>query len=201
MSLLDKILGRNKSLTQLSPAELRKKEILIGKAREKLMQKIETLAGDKKRLFEQGKTAPVELRKALAGEFEIKTRQQLLTAREMNVRSKELLTVGRVRMMKESQAASDRGARLNVTERDFVKLTQWITDDTISQEMYVERLDELLAQGESADRDAMAASPLGDAGSEVLRQWERLDRGEVQTDEALSEAERAVRQRATGESS
>ena len=44
MALIEKIFGRTKTLSQLSPAELRKEEILIGKSRDKLLQKIENVA-------------------------------------------------------------------------------------------------------------------------------------------------------------
>jgi hypothetical protein len=197
MSLLEKIFGKTKTLSQLSPAELRKEEILIGKAKDKLLGKIETIANDKKRLFDQGaKTTSPELRKALAGEFELKTREQLLASRELNIRSKELLTVSRVRLVKEHQNNTRALGRLNIGERDFVKITQWIEDDAVNQEMYVERLDELLALGEQSDRDVLGATSLGEAGSELMNLWDRLDKGEVKQDEALSAAEEAVRKRA-----
>ncbi len=197
MSLFEKLFGKTKTLSQLTPAELRKEEILLGKQRDRLLAKIEQAADAKKRIFEQGaKSTSPELRKALAGEFELKTREQLMTARELNMRSKELLTVSRVRIVKEHQGAGKALGRLNITEKDFAKVSGWIEDDSLNQEMYVERLDELLGLGEQSDRDALAASSVGESGNELLRLWEKLDAGEVQPEEALSTAEQAIRKRA-----
>ena len=43
MALIDKIFGK-KTLSDLSPLELRKEEILIGKQRDRLLKKVEDLA-------------------------------------------------------------------------------------------------------------------------------------------------------------
>lgn len=199
MALIDKLFGRQKSLSQLSPVELRKEEILIGKSRDKLINKIEQVANQKQKIFNQGaQQKSPELRKALAIEFELKTREQLMSVRELNVRSKELLTVSRVRMVREHQAKSNGGlGRLNVTEKDFAVLGALIEDDAVTQELYTERLDQLLEMGESSDRDALANATMGEAGSELLALWDQLDRGSIKEDEALGKAEDAVRRKVT----
>jgi len=200
MALIDKLFGRTKTLSELSPAELRREEIIIGKQRDKLIAKIDAVAGHKKRIFEQGaaSTSP-ELRKALAGEFELKTREQLMAARELNVRSKELLTVSRLRMVKEHQGKGRALGRLNVTEKDFARIGGWIEDDAVTQEAYVERLDQLLDMGEQSDKDALAQTKLGDAGQDLMSLWDKLDRGAMKSDEALQRAEEVVRRRATSD--
>ena len=104
MALLDKIFGKKtKTLADFSPAELRREEIMIGRERDKLFKKIETIAKEKQTIFQQGASQKSpELRKALAMQFELKTQEQLQVGRQLNVRSKELLTVSRVRMLKEN---------------------------------------------------------------------------------------------------
>ena len=198
MALIDKIFGKKvKTLSQLSPAELRKEEILIGKSRDKLLGKIEDVAVQKKRIFEQGaKSASPELRKALAGEFELKSREQLMAARELNVRSKELLTVSRLRMVKEHQNKSGALGRLKITEKDHDRISGWIEDDAVTQEMYVEQLDSLLDLGEQSDRDALNAAKLGEAGQDLVALWDKMDKGTLKSDEALKQAEEVVRQKA-----
>jgi hypothetical protein len=197
MALIDKIFGRTKTLSQLSPAELRKEEILIGKQRDKLLGKIEDVALQKKRIFEQGaKNTSPELRKALAGEFELKSREQLMAARELNVRSKELLTVSRLRIVKEHQGKGRALGRLKVTEKDFNKIAGWIEDDAVTQEMYVDQLDQLLELGERSDTDALNATKLGDAGQDLMSLWDKMDRGSLKSDEALKQAEAVVRKKA-----
>src|SRR5919112_2203609 len=186
MALIDKIFGRKKTLSELDRQELRKEEILLGKQRDKLFKKIEGVAGEKQRIFQQGATQKSpELRKALAQQFELKTQEQLMAARELNLRSKELMTVARLRMVKENQQRGRALGRLNVTDKDVAKISQWIEDDAVTQDMYLERLNGILDLGAQADKDAMAAAGLTSAGQELLNIWNEMDRGAVKEDEAF----------------
>ena len=196
MALLDKIFGKKeKTLSELTPAELRREEILITRERDKLFKKIETISKEKQTIFQQGATQKSpELRKALAMQFELKTQEQLQVGRQLNVRSKELLTVSRVRMLKEN-APKMSGAmgRLNLTEKDVARISGWIEDEAVTQDMYLERLDEMIGLGTQADKDALAKSGLSSAGQELMNIWNDLDRGQVEEKEAFEEADRAVR--------
>src|ERR1700742_1556278 len=103
MALINKLFDRKKTLSQLDHTELRREEILLTKQRDRLFKKIEQITTDKQKIFQQGATqkAP-ELRKALAQDFELKTQEQLMAARELTLRSKELMTVSRLRIVKEN---------------------------------------------------------------------------------------------------
>ena len=197
MAILDKILGRNKTLSDLSKQELRKEEILIGKQRDKLFTRIESVTTEKQKIFLRGaKEKSPEMRKALAMDFELKTQEQLMAARELNLRSKELLTVARLRMVKEN---SDRGkalGRLKITDKDVAKITNWIEDDAVSQDMYQERLGQILEAGEQSDHDALAAAGLSAAGQELMALWDQVDRGKVKQEDAFEQADAAVKKRA-----
>src|SRR5579862_6366272 len=161
MALIDKIFGKQKTLSELNKQELRREEILLTKQRDRLFKKIETLSQNKQKIFTQGATQKSpELRKALAQDFELKTQEQLMSARELNLRSKELLTVSRLRMVKENQARGKALGRLNVTDKDVAKITQWIEDDSVTQDMYRERLDAILETGAQSDKDALASAGL-----------------------------------------
>ncbi len=196
MALIDKIFGRKKSLSELDRQELRKEEILLTKQRDRLFKKITTISQDKQKIFQQGaQQKSPELRKALAQDFEFKTQEQLMAARELNLRSKELLTVSRLRMIKEN---TDRGralGRLNVTDKDVAMISQWIEDDSVSQDMYLERLGTILDLGAQSDKDAVAAAGLSSAGSELMNIWNEMDRGQMKEEEAFDEADKAVRRR------
>ena len=196
MALLDKIFGKKeKTLSELTPAELRREEILITRERDKLFKRIESMAKEKQTIFQQGATQKSpELRKALAMQFELKTQEQLQVGRQLNVRSKELLTVSRVRMLKEN-APKMSGAmgRLNLTEKDVARISGWIEDEAVTQDMYLERLDEMIGLGAQADKDALAKSGLSSAGQELMNIWNDLDRGQVKEEDAFEEADRAVR--------
>lgn len=198
MALLDRIFGHKKTLSELDPHELRKEEILIGRQRERLMKKIDDLAAGKKKIFEQGaKTSSPELRKALAQEFELRNAEQMMVARELNIRSKELLTVSRLRLMKEYQARSGARGRLNVTASDIARISGAIENDAVSQETYLQQLDTILELGEQADRDALAGGGLGESGSELMQIWEQMDRGKLKQDEGFSVADEALRRKAS----
>src|SRR5450432_2326028 len=103
MALIDKIFGHKKTLSDLNKQELRKEEILLTKQRDRLFKRIEQISTDKQKIFQQGASQKSpELRKALAQDFELKTQEQLMSARELTLRSKELMTVGRLRIIREN---------------------------------------------------------------------------------------------------
>ena len=196
MALIDKLFGKTKTLSQLAPQELRKEEILLTKQRDKLFKQIEQISTDKQRIFEQGaKQKSPELRKALAQDFELKTQQQLMNARELNLRSKELLTVSRLRMVKENTAKGRALGRLNLTDKDVAKISGWIEDDAVTQDVYQDRLSALLDLGAQSDKDALAGAGLSQAGQELMNIWDELDHGGIKQDDAFAEADRAVRRR------
>jgi hypothetical protein len=196
MALIDKIFGKKKTLSELNRQELRREEILLEKQRDRLFKKIETIGTEKQKIFQQGATQKSpELRKSLALQFEMKTQEQLMVARELNLRSKELMTVSRLRMVQENREKGRALGRLNVTDKDVARISSWIEDDAVTQEMYSERLDQILELGEQADRDALAGTNLKEAGTEIMNIWNDMDRGTLKQDEAFEEADKAARRR------
>src|ERR687890_1452250 len=174
MALIDKIFGRKKTLSELDRQELRKEEILLTKQRDRLFKRIETIATHKQKIFQQGaaQKSP-ELRKALAQDFELKTQEQLMAARELNLRSKELMTVSRLRMVKENTEGGRALGRLNLTDKDVAKISGWIQDDSVSQDMYNERLNTILELGAESDKSALAGAELTGAGQELMALWDQ----------------------------
>jgi hypothetical protein len=196
MALIDRIFGRKKTLSELSKQELRKEEILLTKQRDRLFKKIEDLAGAKQKIFQMGATQKSpELRKALAQDFEFKSQEQMMAARELNLRAKELLTVSRLRMIKENNERGRALGRLNVTDKDVAKITGWIENDAVSQDMYMERLDTILDLGIQSDKDAIAGAGVSSTGQELLNIWNQLDEGTMKETEAFEEADRVVRRK------
>src|SRR3954466_12184291 len=196
MALIDKLFSRKKTLSQLDRQELRKEEILLTKQRDRLFKRIETISTDKQKIFQQGATQKSpELRKALAQDFELKTQEQLLCARELNLRSKELLTVSRLRMVKENNEKGRALGRLNLTDKDVAKISGWIEDDSVTQDVYTERLNMILELGAESDKDALSRAELASEGNELMALWEQVDRGDVKEDQAFEQADDAVRRR------
>ena len=196
MALIDKIFGKKKTLSDLDRTELRKEEIILTKQRDKLFKRIEQISTDKKKIFEHGATQKSpELRKALAQDFEMKTQEQLMAARELNLRSKELMTISRLRMVKENTERGRSMGRLNLTGKDVAKISQWIEDDAVSQDVYNEKLNEILDLGAQADKDALAQAGLSSDGQELMNIWNKLDEGGIEKKEAFEEADKAVRRK------
>ena len=121
-----------------------------------------------------------------------------MVARELNLRSKELMTVARLRMVKENQQSTAGAGRLNLTARDMAKVSGWLESDAVGQEMYAEKLDQLLEIGGMADREAIESAELGRAGNDLMHLWDQLDAGSVEEDEAYQQAEEATRKKLAG---
>jgi hypothetical protein len=195
MAFIEWLTKRKKRLTQMTRSELRRQELLLGKDRTQLLSKITKIAREKQELFERGAGEKTpEVRRTLAQEFELKTTEQLMLSRQLNVRSKEMLTVSRLRMLRENADRAGQSGKLGlISETDMLRLSKLIESDAVRAEIYQERLDEVLNIGAEVDQGAAAMS---DAGKTVLDVWDRMDRGAI-TDkgEAFDEADRSVRER------
>ncbi|NOT00921.1 MAG: hypothetical protein HOP29_09855 [Phycisphaerales bacterium] len=196
MQLIEWLTNRKRPLSQLTRSELRRKELLLEKDRSQLLNRIKKLAADKQSVFEKGAGEKTpEVRRALAQEFELKTTEQLMVSRQLNIRSKELLTVSRLRMLRENaDRARQTGGTLGmVSEGDILRIGRLIESDAIKTEAYQERLDEMLGVGAEVDQ---GATGLSDAGQAVINIWERMDTGVIRDGaEAFDEADRRVRER------
>ncbi|MFQ5490708.1 MAG: hypothetical protein ACE5GE_08310 [Phycisphaerae bacterium] len=195
MSLFDWLTKRKRPISQMTRSELRRQELLLEKDRSRLLNRVTKIAKDKQEIFERGAGERVpEVRRMLAQEFELKTSEQLMTARQLNIRSKEMLTVSRLRMLRENaDRAAKSGAKLGlIGEKDILRLGKLIENDAIKTEVYQQRLDDVLALGAEVDE---GSAGLTQAGETVMGVWEKLDAGAIgdQT-EAFEEADRRVRE-------
>ncbi len=201
-AFLDWFTRKQKPLSRMTRRELRRQELMLEKERTQLLNRVQKLAAQKQEVFEKGAVAKTpEIRRVLAQEFEMKTTEQLMLARQLNVRSKEMLTVSRMRMLRENaeRARPTRGRLGLFSEKDMLRLSRLIENDAITAEMYQERLDQMLALGASVDEGAVG---LSEAGREVVRIWDKMDSGVLKDSaEAFDEADRRVReqQRVTAE--
>ena len=195
MSFLEWLTKRKTPLSQMTRSELRRQELLIEKDRKSLLNKVMKLAKDKQGIFESGADEKMpEVRRMLAQEFELRTTEQLMLQRQLNIRSKELMTVSRLRMLRENADRSSTSQKLGlIGEKDMLTLGRLIESDSVRSEIYQERLDEVLSLGRSMDE---GASGLSEAGQTVMDIWEKVDRGDiVDRAEAFDEADRRVRER------
>lgn len=198
MDFFDWLTKRKKPLSEMSRAELRRQELLLEKDRTQLLNKVTKLAKAKQELFERGAGEKTpEVRRILAQEFELKTTEQLMLSRQLNIRSKEMMTVSRLRMLRENaERAASTGGKLGlISEKDMLRLGRLIEKDSIKAEAYQERLDEILSMGAEVDE---GAAGLSEAGQSVLDIWDKMDAGAIaDSREAFEEADRRVREQAS----
>lgn len=188
---------KRKTLGTMSVAELRAQEMLLENERNRMLAKINKLAADKAAIVERGaKEKTPELRRTYAQQFDLQHTEQMMLSRHLNIRSKELLTVSRLRILRESsqRAGLSAGGFVAIRESDLAVIERLIENDTISSEMYQERLDEILAIGHEADKEAAAG--VSPAAAELMKIWDDMDHGLIKdVQEATDEAERRVRER------
>lgn len=194
MGLFDWLTKSSKSLSQMTRSELRRQELLLQRERDQLIKRITELAKQKQDVFDRGRDErSPEVRRVLAQEFDLKTTEQLMASRQLNIRSKEAVTVTRMRMLRENaERAKARGSKLGlISEKDLVTLEKMIENDNITSEMYQERLDDMLKTGLEEGE-----SMLTPGTQQVLDIWDQMDTGLVQDkDQAFEEADRRVRER------
>jgi hypothetical protein len=185
---------KRKTLGTMSVTELRAQEMLRENERNRVQGRVGKLAQDKQKIVEQGaKEKTPELRRTYAQQYDLLHTEQMMLARHLNLRSKEYLTVARLRMLRENSQAGRLGARPLIRESDLATIERLIENDRISSEIYQERLDDLLRAGQEADAASAAVSP---AAAELLKVWNDLDAGLIKdTSEAFDEAEKRVRER------
>ncbi len=195
MAFLDWLVKTKKPLSRMTRSELRRQELLLEKERTRLVNRVTKLAKDKQGLFERGAEEKTpEVRRMLAQEFETKTTEQLMLGRQLNIRSKELMTVSRLRMIRENadRAKATDGLFGLVSEKDLLRLGRLIENDEIKAEVYQERLDEMLAIGRAVDEGTVG---LSEAGQTVMDIWNKMDVGAIaDAGEAFDEADRRVRE-------
>lgn len=196
MGLFDWLTKQNKPIWRMNRQELRRQELLLEKERGQLLKRIEKLGQDKQSLFDRGAAEKMpEVRRALAQEFELRTTEQLMLSRQLNIRSKELMTVSRMRMLRENaERAGAYGGKLGlIGEKDMLVLGRMIENDAVTNEMYQQRLDEILSLGAETDQ---GAAGLSEAGQSLMDIWDKMDTGLI-TDrgQAFDEADRRVRER------
>ena len=166
MNFFEWLLTKRKTLATMSVAELRAQEMLLGSERDRMQARMRKLAREKQAIIERGaREKTPELRRTYAQQFDLLHTEQMMIARQLNIRSKEHLTVSRLRLLRETAERS--GARAGVLGRgmisdgDLALIERLIENDRVTSEVYQERLDEILRIGHAADEEAAGVSPAG----------------------------------------
>jgi hypothetical protein len=199
MNFFEWLTTRRKTLATMNAAELRAQEMLLDNDRNRMQAKVRGLAVEKQKLIEQGaKEKTPEMRRTYAQQFDLLHTEQMMVARQLNIRSKEMITVSRLRMLREHAPSTVlTGGRVVIRDSDLATIARLIENDQITGEMYNERLNEILALGQEVDEAATGLSP---ASQELMKVWNDMDAGLIKTaGEAFDEAEKRVRERGAAE--
>lgn len=179
---------KQKPLGKMDLKELRKAELMAEGRRRTLEKKAIKLADKKQKTFERGaKATSAELRRTLAQQFDLTTTEELMIGRQLNIVSKEVMIVSRVRAVKQNS-----GVNAVVRPQDLKGIETAMDKDSAAAEAYQEILDDAL-EASHLDEGKLG---LSEAGQDVLAAWEGLDTGAFDnTETAMAEADRNTRER------
>jgi len=179
---------KQKSLGKMELKELRKAELLAESRRRVLEKKAVRLAKKKQETFDRGaKAASPELRRTLAQQFDLTTTEELMIGRQLNIASKEVMIVSRIRAVKQNS-----GVEATIRPQDLKGIEMVMDKDSAAAAAYQEILDEAL-EASHLDEGELG---LSEAGKDVLAAWEGLDAGAFENAEtAMAEADKNTRER------
>ncbi len=185
---LDIFAKKQKPLGKMDLKELRKAELMAEGRRRTLEKKAVKLAKKKQETFDRGaKATSAELRRTLAQQFDLTTTEELMVGRQLNIASKEVMIVSRVRAVKQNS-----GVNAVVRPQDLKGIETAMDKDSAAAASYQEILDDAL-EASHLDEGELG---LSEAGQDVLAAWEGLDTGAFENAEtAMAEADKNTRER------
>jgi hypothetical protein len=194
MGLWTWLRGGKKGILDYSADELLREQRVLTREKNQLLKKVERLDREKKEIFQKGVGGKSpELRRSLAQDYELKVAEQQMAARALNIKSKEILTIARIRMVKEAQGDGRLSGKVlsNLDERDMIQMSRLIADDDVTREMYEDKLNEILAATVAEGR---SGEQLTGAGRKLMEIWQQMDDGDLADDqEAYEKADRTMR--------
>src|SRR5262245_33338367 len=102
MNFFEWLTTRRQTLATMDAAELRGQEMLLTSERDRMMARIGKLGKDKQGIIEKGaKEKTPEMRRTFAQQYDLLHTEQMMLSRHLNIRSKEALTVTRLRLLRE----------------------------------------------------------------------------------------------------
>jgi len=192
MGLMD-FLGMKKK--DLSLDQVKREEIKLGIRESQTLAKLEKLEKEREDIFSKGmKIKSPPRRRQLARLYEAKSSGVKMMERELGVLSKEITTISALKLALERRQTSKDGVSRILERVDEAKLMVLLEDDKVTQEMYLEKLNNVLSTvTEGANQ---ITEDLGKEGSEVMDVWQKMDEGEIDSfADGLKLADRAVRQK------
>jgi hypothetical protein len=180
---------RDRKITDYTPEELRREEGRLQIRENQTIARVEKLEAEREVIFRQGTDvkSPVR-RRILARKYEEKKAEVSRLETELSRLSKEAMTVSAIRFRLERRAAGESAILKKIGGGEIEVLRDLFEDDAIGDEMYGEKLVEMLGAVSETAGDPLEG--LGEEGRSVLDIWQRLDQGEIESvEEGLREAQ------------
>lgn len=186
---------RDKKITEYTPDELKREEARLQIRETQTISRIEKLEVEREALFRQGfdVKSPVR-RRILARKFEMKEAEARRVERELGRLMKEAMAVSAIRYRLERRADGDSSILKKVGSGEIEKLAALCEDADIDEDMYGEKLAEIL--GAVAEPEGDPVEGLGPEARSVLDIWERMDDGSI---ESVGDGLKEARERARSE--
>ncbi len=192
MNILNWFTGKKRDL---SLPDVKREEIKLGIREKQTIAKLERLEKEKEEIFSKGaKIKSPSRRRQLARLFDMKSGGIKMLEHELAVLSKELTTLSALKLALERRDMSREGTSHLLNRVDEAELMGILENDKITQEMYAEKLTEVLGIVNEGNRAEIES--LGREGDEVMNVWQKMDDGEIEDfDEAIKIADKAVREK------
>jgi len=190
MNILGWFTGKKKDL---SLSDVKREEIRLGIREKQTIAKLERIEKEKEDIFAKGaKIKSPSRRRQLARLFDMKGQGIKMLEHELSVLSKELTTLSALKLALERRDMSRDGTSHLLNRVDEAELMTVLEDDKISQEMYAEKLGEVMGIMDESMKAEVES--LGREGDEVMNVWQKMDDGEIEDfNEGLKMADKAVR--------
>lgn len=185
MSILDFLRSKKLKLTEVKMEENR-----LNAREKKLLAQIEDMSREKESLFRKGgESSSRALRMSYARRFEELGKRLALMEREALLISKQLRLISRLRMILERDPKKGVGLLSRLSESQLTKISTMIEDGNMKEEEFAMKLDTMLGV---VDESGIDTSLEGEA-SDVMKVWESMDRGTIDVDEGLKQADEKLR--------
>ena len=189
MGLIDNFFGRKKTIKDLSLKELQEEKVRLEEQERRSNKRIETLEGDKGKLFKQGAGEAGKRQKLILArkikELDEQTKSQ---DRKSSMLSKQIRVTNRLISMKRKESEfKQKGLWATISQMDATELEMMLTEGKVSDEMEATKVKQILdilevetdmAESLEEDADTLALVALMEQAGES-----------GQIDEKLAEAE------------
>lgn len=186
IKFLKDLFGVERSLKDLDPEDLKREEKRLEIRENELIGRIEKIEEKKKDIFRKGAEASSRARRRIyARRYKDFTRRARMLDREVGRVTKEIMTLERIRMILPREEGTVGGILDRMDQSTVTELQSMLEDDKITEEMYLNKLDDILGITED---DVYEPELEDEEELDVIKTWEAMDKGELEMEDVMPEA-------------